>query len=489
MNARIAWAAKIAWHTRVNDVKGDWISIMHIERILVVEDDAQMSKLIDEILTPTHRTLQSVGSVAAARQALRSGDFDLVLCDVRLPDGNGIEILRESHAQRDPPLYLMMSGYATIESATEAMREGAVDYLVKPFSPDQLDVALQRAETWKRITVENALLRRDATVNEILLGESPAIQKVRRLIQQIGPTDATVLIHGESGTGKELVARALVEASPRLHQPFVRLNCAAIPENLMESELFGHERGSFTGAHSKRIGRFELAHGGTLLLDEISEIPLTLQAKLLRVLQEKEIERVGGSRTIAVNVRILATTNRDLKSAVERELFREDLFYRLNVVPIHLPPLRERPGDVDLLLEHCLKHFAVHHGKPLPQVSEEARQFLRGASWPGNVRELQNAVERAVLLATAGHPLGIADFGAMVPSAPSSASAAFPAADGEEDLSVSRMEQHLIRRALDQTGGNRTRAAKRLGISLRTLQYKLRREDQVSKPSVRPASA
>lgn len=450
---------------------------MQIERILVVDDDPGLTALLRDFLSESVQCVECAASLGAARATLSKNSFDLVVCDVRLPDGNGVELLRETRAQKDPPIFIMMSGYATIESATEAMREGAADYLVKPFQPDQLELAVRRLEHWQRIENENAYLRREIDLEAMgeILGESDSMKAVRRLIAQVAPSDATILIHGESGTGKELVARALHRASLRKDKPFIRLNCAAIPENLMESELFGHERGAFTGAHAKRVGRFELAHGGTLLLDEISEIPASLQAKLLRVIQEREFERVGGTHTLRVDVRLLATTNRDLEAHIKRGAFREDLYYRINVVPIQIPPLRQHPEDIEGLLDHFLGHFSDHHGKPLPEVTPSARESLRGAPWPGNVRELQNCAERAILLAEPGRPLGPGDFGAFLPGLAAPAGAA-PAADGEipEDLSVAGMEKHLIRTVLERTGGKRAEAARLLGISLRTLQYKIR---------------
>jgi DNA-binding NtrC family response regulator len=451
---------------------------MQIERILVVDDDPGLTALLRNFLSESVQSVECVATLGAARIALAKNGFDLVVCDVRLPDGNGVELLCETRTQKSPPIFIMMSGYATIENATEAMRQGAADYLVKPFQPDQLELAVQRLEHWRRIENENAYLRHeiDFEATGEVLGESDSMKAVRRLIVRVAPSDATVLIHGESGTGKELVAHALHKASLRKDKPFIRLNCAAIPENLMESELFGHERGAFTGAHAKRAGRFELAHGGTLLLDEISEIPISLQAKLLRVIQEREFERVGGSHTLRVDVRLLATTNRDLEAHIKRGTFREDLYYRINVVPIHLPPLRQHPEDIERLLNHFLRHFSNHHGKPLPEVTPSARESLQGSLWPGNVRELQNCAERAILLAEPGCPLDPEDFGSFLPPhttplapPPSAAASILP-----EDLSVSGMEKRLIRAALDRTGGKRAEAARILGISLRTLQYKIR---------------
>jgi DNA-binding NtrC family response regulator len=352
------------------------------------------------------------------------------------------------------------------------MRLGAADYIVKPFTEDQLEVVINRVESVRRLTSENAYLRQQETDDQAtstLIGESSPIKEVQRLILQVAPTQATVLVFGESGTGKELVARALVTSSPRANQPYVKMNCAAVPESLLESELFGHEKGAFTGAVQKRTGRFELADGGTILLDEITEMPLPLQAKLLRVLQEREFERVGGSRTISVDVRVIATTNRDLKVSVEEGKFREDLYYRLNVVPVHVAPLRDRTGDHDLLVKHFLKFFEHRHGKSKLSISEAALEMIRKANWPGNVRELQNTIERAVILALPGSEIQPSDIGIL--QSPKTNSHTLTS--DLEDLSVENMEARLIDLALARTNGNITHAARLLGLSVRTLHYKL----------------
>lgn len=443
---------------------------MHIEQILVLEDNKEILQSIKEVLLKLGYMCDSAENLHQAREILQTKDYDLVLADIHLPDGTGIDLLKEHHSIKEFPLFIMMSENATVESAIEAMRLGAANHLIKPFHADQLEIAIKQLEALKRLTTEaNYFRNRSKELPDLpLVGKGSVMQDLRRLIQQVGATDAVVLIQGESGTGKELVARSLVAASPRSNKPYIKLNCAAIPENLIESELFGHEKGAFTGAAFKRIGRFETADGGTLMLDEISEIPLPLQAKLLRVMQEREFERVGGNRPIHVDVRILATTNRDLNTAVKEGNFREDLFYRLNVVPIHVPPLRDREGDIDLVLDHFLEYFAKHHSKAIPQISSEAREAIRHAPWPGNVRELQNSVERAVILASPTHRLQAADFGlvSQIPISPIDLMA-------QEDYSLQNMEKLLIERALKKTKDNITQAAKLLGISLRTLHYKL----------------
>ena len=330
---------------------------MHIERILILEDEKNFSDIIASILSDLGYTVDTVTTIQRARDFLQRTPYDLALMDVNLPDGSSIEILRDLSGKKEAPFFISMSGQATLETAIEAMRLGASTYLIKPFTATQLEVALGQLEKWKRLSVETEYHRRRESSNgrtEKIIGNSPATQQLKQLIQQVGPSDATVLIHGESGTGKELVASALVAASSRCNQPYIKLNCTAISENLIESEFFGHEKGAFTGAVSKRIGRFEMAEGGTLLLDEISELPLTLQAKLLRVLQEREFERVGGHHTLRVNVRVLASTNRNLQAFVKEGRFREDLFYRLNVVPINVLPLRHRQEDIGVLLDRFL---------------------------------------------------------------------------------------------------------------------------------------
>jgi DNA-binding NtrC family response regulator len=294
------------------------------------------------------------------------------------------------------------------------MRAGAFDYALKPFAPSQIDVILKKAQSYRQLLNINKLLTDDPEDDDsVLVGRAPAMARLRQLIDRVAPTDATVLVTGESGTGKEMIAREFYRRSPRRSQPFIKVNCAAISENLIESEFFGHERGSFTGATERRVGRFELANQGTLLLDEVSEIPLALQAKLLRVLQEREFERVGGNRTIKVNVRIVATSNRDLINYVEKGDFRQDLYYRLNVFPVHVPALRERVEDIPVLAEHFLRRFSRKHGVKVTGFSDSARSAMQAYRWPGNVRELQNTVERAVILSEGGRPVSAAALGSI----------------------------------------------------------------------------
>lgn len=455
---------------------------MHVERLLIIEDEPDAALLLSEILSELGYKSETASSLKSARSLMMDRHFDLVLLDVHLPDGDGLSLLREYHETAHQTAFIVTSGRAELQLAIEALRLGAVDYLLKPFNTSQLEIAVTRAWNWCRLRIENAFLRSEGEYNSGIVGVSAALQSVHHLIRQVGPTQATVLIHGESGTGKELVAQAIQEISPRRHQPYIRINCAAIPENLIESELFGHEKGAFTGATSKRRGRFEMADRGTLLLDEISEISMALQAKLLRVLQEREFERVGGGNTIPVDVRVIATTNLDLKEQVKKGLFREDLFFRLNVVPIYLPPLRERKGDIDLLTDLFLKLFSERYSKQVPVLAPGTREVLRKAPWPGNVRELQNTIERAVILSDGSRGLLPQDFG--LSEGVGKGQLEEKSCDGLEDLCLDRVEQRYIEKALKRTGGNVTQAASLLGLSVRALHYKMSRQRANIDPTV-----
>src|ERR1035438_3287447 len=372
---------------------------MSIEKIIVLEDDAIVRNNLESFLRRQRFDVASAPTLAAARDYLNRDNFDLIFMDMRLPDGEGIELLKQLQTRPQRPLAVVMTGFGSVESAVECMKNGAFDYLIKPFSTDQIEFGLRDAQEFNQLLKVNTLLSQESDDGESeLLGRSPAMETLRSLIRKVARTLATVLIQGESGTGKELVARALYRESPRANAPFIKVNCAAVPENLIESEFFGHEKGAFTGAMNKREGRFELAHGGTILLDEISEISPALQAKLLRVLQEREFERVGGSRTIKVDVRVIATTNRNLEESVEKKEFRQDLFFRLNVVPVFVPPLREHREDIALLATEFMRRVSRKHGVHIKGFTDAALHVLNDHSWPGNVRELQNVVERAVIM-------------------------------------------------------------------------------------------
>jgi DNA-binding NtrC family response regulator len=464
---------------------------MPIEKIIVLEDDPIVRRNLEQQLRQQRYDVASTETIAGARDLMARDTFDLIFLDVRLPDGEGTDLLRELQSQPQKPLVVMVTGFGSVESAVECMRNGAFDYMLKPFSIDQLQVTLKKAENFNQLLKVNAYFSNaeEDDAGYDLQGQSQAMENLRQLVRKVARTQATVLITGESGTGKELVARGLYRQSSRANAPFIKVNCAAIPENLIESEFFGHEKGAFTGALNKREGRFELAHCGTILLDEISEISPQVQAKLLRILQERELERVGGNRTIKVDVRVLATTNRRLEEGVERKDFRQDLYFRLNVVPIHVPPLRDHMEDVPFLAQQFMPRFARKHGVRVRGISDRCMAVLQSHHWPGNVRELQNVIERAVILcgdtgliepehlgfsllstSTSNSPppgLGLAASTAAAPPAPA------PAPPAQDLLSLAEVEKHHIFAAMDKTDGNRTHAARLLGISVRTLRNKL----------------
>lgn len=473
---------------------------MSFEKVLIVEDEPVVRNLQTEIFTRRKFAVSAAETLAQAETLLTRESFDLVMLDIRLPDGDGQQFLERLATLPERPLVVMVTGYGSIESAVACMRAGAFDYVLKPFTPSQIDIILKKAQAFRQLIQVNKLLSDQQGEDEgAIIGKSPTMLRLRQLIERVAPTDATVLITGENGTGKEMVARELYRRSPRRQNPFIKVNCAAISENLIESEFFGHERGAFTGATDRREGRFELANQGTLLLDEVSEIPANLQAKLLRVLQEREFERVGGNRTIKVNVRILATSNRDLLSYVEKGAFRQDLYYRLNVFPVHVPPLRERAEDILPLADHFLARYARKFGIKVAGFSESARSAMVSYRWPGNVRELQNTIERSVILTEEGRMVSAAalglpvvgsvtssgeallnssvpfDFEARIEAASTPAkSSGVSTLDAEgKVLTIAELEKEAIKMALQQTGGNRTKAAELLGISIRTLRNKL----------------
>lgn len=462
---------------------------MSIEKIVVLEDNTGLNRLLSEYLRSQKYDVASAATLAAARRFLAQDRFDLVFADLKLPDGTSLELLKELQQLPERPVVIVMTGDLTVQPAVECMRHGAFYYLTKPYAFDELDVLLERAGELTHLKQVNSYLsqRADKDDDSHILGRAPGIEQVRQLIRRVARTDATVLIHGETGTGKELVAHALHCQSPRASAPFIRVNCAAIPENLIESEFFGHEKGAFTGALTKREGRFELAHGGTILLDEISEIPPALQAKLLRVLQERELERVGGSRTVKVDVRVIATTNRDLQESVRRNEFRQDLYFRLNVVPIHVPALRERREDVALLTEEFLKRYRRKHACHNTTLSAACLSQYANYNWPGNIRELQNVIERTVILCTdtcdncALKSPTVTTVAAPLPAAePPATAAAAPVAippstgtTADGVITLAELEKHHILNVLTHAGGNRTQAAKSLDISIRTLRNKL----------------
>ncbi len=416
-----------------------------------------------------------VDGVHAARDQLGSADpYDLVITDLVMPDGTGMEVLDAVRSRSADTQILMVTAYATTEQAVEAMRKGAYDYVQKPFKNHELLATLEKALEKRAIVAENQTLREQIKARWSegqLIGKSPAMDRLRDLIKRLSNSTASVLITGESGTGKEMVARALHFQSPRAEDPFVVLNCGAIPENLIESELFGHVKGAFTGATAAQAGLFRAADGGTLFLDEIGELPPPLQVKLLRVLQDRKVRPIGGSTEVEVDVRVLAATNRNVESEVDAGTFREDLFYRLNVIRIEVPPLRERPEDIPVLANYFLEKHAALQGRRL-EFSPEAMRWLAQQSYAGNVRELENIVERGVTLAP-GSTVQREDLGDTHPSKKSAHLLQIPEGDFDLDDYLAQVEKELLYRALDQAGGVRTKAAELLGMSFRQFRYRL----------------
>jgi two-component system response regulator AtoC len=445
-----------------------------MKKILVVDDEPGLRQSLGLLLTDAGYAVTAESDGRRALERALAEPFDLVLCDVRMPEMDGLTFLRNYRSRGGVALVIMMSAYGGEDAALAAMKEGAYDYLPKPFRPDEVVLTLRKAEERERLGRDVAGLRAQLASGPAergLVAESRPMQAALDLVARVAEHNTTVLITGESGTGKEVIARAIHRASPRAARAFVGINCAAIPENLLESELFGHVRGAFTGATGDKVGLFEQADGGTLLLDEIGELPLGLQAKLLRVLQESEIRRVGDQRTRKVDVRVLAATARDLTAEVKGGRFREDVFYRLNVVSIELPPLRERHADIAPLARYFAARLGQRLGRPLA-LGTDALLWLEGRPWPGNVRELENAIERAAVLSDR-ETLEPEDFR----RGPVSASLPPPETGGSGSLedAVAAAERQAITAALALTNGNRREAAKRLGVSLRTLFYKMGR--------------
>jgi DNA-binding NtrC family response regulator len=442
--------------------------------LLVADDDPVARGLLVEVLTAEGYRVRAADGGAACVRLAEAEPVDLALVDLRMPDLDGLEVLRRLSALRPPVPVLILTAFATIETAIETIRAGAWDYVSKPFRIDEIRLTVVRALEAQRLARENLQYRRQLDERyglEGLVGQSPEIVAVYKQVARLAALDTTVLIQGETGTGKELVARALHQASPRASRPLVVVDCTALPETLFESELFGHERGAFTGAGAPRRGLLEAADGSTCFLDEIGELPRALQAKLLRVLQERVLRRVGGNDEIPVDVRIVAVTNRDLRKQLEEGAFREDLYYRLNVVTITVPPLRERPGDVVVLARHFLARYATAAGRPVSGFAPEALALLEAHTWPGNVRELEHAVERAVALSSS--PLVLPE---NLPPELRTPSGARPPAPPAR-MSLEEMKRWYVAQALDEAGGNKARAAEMLGIDRRTLYRILARED------------
>ena len=437
--------------------------------ILVVDDEPNVRKVLGAMLEQAGYLTTRAATGDEALGLVRAQDPDLVITDLKMPGMDGLDLLRRLKEGFPEIPVILLTAHGTVEAAVEAMKQGALDFLAKPFDKTRvLEIVAKGLGQAERARAEfQGPLAGGAPCG--IVGQTPGIEAVRRLIERVAPSPSTVLITGETGTGKELVAEALHRLSPRAPAPFIKINCGALPEALVEAELFGHERGAFTGAAQARPGRFELAHGGTLFLDEIGELPPAVQVKLLRVLQDGMVDRIGASQPRQVDVRLLAATHRDLQAEVERGSFRQDLLFRIRVIEIPVPPLRERLDDLPLLVEFFLDKQARRLGTARPPIGAEALSALRARTWPGNVRELENAVERAILLAR-GPALGSEDFG-LEATAGAAAPAGLKTASRQ---AAATAERRLIRAALEATGGNVTRAASRLGLSRRGLQLKLK---------------
>jgi len=448
-----------------------------VKRVLIVEDERIAGKSLAEFLSRQGYQSECLATFSETRESINREKFDIYLVDVRLPDGNGLQLISRIRTKYGDAIIVILTAYGTMEDAITALKAGADNYLIKPINLDELIMVLQKEEERQSLQQENIDLKTYLTTVsgfDNLIGKSPAMLPVLERIKKLCLSNANVLITGESGTGKELVARTLHYSGSRREKPFVAINCAAIPDNLLESELFGHARGAFTGAVREHTGKFEYADGGTIFLDEIAELSPALQGKLLRILQEKTFEKLGSNRQIRVDVRVVASTNKDLKALVAEERFREDLYWRLNVVEVFLPPLRERVEDIELLARHFLKEYARHYKKPIPILPAEILNVFQAYSWPGNIRELENVIERAItLMENSEITLD------LLPTRLRRLNSHYSdlAESGEASLKgmLKSFEEKILGQVLREEGGNRARTAERLGISLRTLQYKLAR--------------
>lgn len=456
-----------------------------MSRILVVDNEKSLCDLLSIVFEKDGYEVITAGNGDAAVKLIRENAFDLVITDIRMPRSNGIDVLASVNEICPNTPVIMMTAYASAETAVEAMKKGAYDYIAKPFKVEDLQIIVKNAIEKKRLYDENLYLKTalndKARGSNAMVGKSLAIQNVFDLIDKVASSNATVLITGESGTGKELVAKAIHYNGPRKNYPFVSINCGAVPESLLESELFGHERGAFTGADTVKMGLMEVAQKGSFFLDEIYESPSPIQVKLLRVLQEKEFTRVGGTKPIKVDLRIIAATNKDLNQAVQDKVFREDLYYRLNVIPIRLPPLRERKEDIPLLLEHFINKYNLQHQRKVPirGIAPEAVSILERYLWPGNVRELENVIERAVVL-EAGDLIHVSSLpdevrGARTKSVEAISLAMNQSVDLEETLED--IEKRMIQGALDKADGVIYKAAKLLNLSFRSMRYRVQKHN------------
>jgi two-component system, NtrC family, response regulator AtoC len=450
-------------------------------RILVIDDEDSIREVVRIALKNASFEVDEAADGKSALAMLRQYPYNVIITDIRLPGATGDAILEEAISLFPETIIIVMTGFATIQSAVGAMRRGAYDYLPKPFQLDELVMRVEKGLEERRLKSENRQLRSELQSKyhySNLVGNSAAMQDIYQLIGRVAHKNSTVLIEGESGTGKELIARALHYNSLRKDHPLVAVNCGAIPANLLEDDLFGHVKGAFTNAHQHRIGRFEQAHRGTLFLDEVSTMPMDLQVKLLRVLQEREFERLGSATTVKVDVRIVAATNSNLLAAVEKKQFREDLYYRLNVIPVRVPTLRERRDDVPLLVAHFVKKYCTAQNLQLKRVSHEAMKYLIAHDWPGNVRQIENSIERAIALSGDQDLLDLEDF--LVAAKPSAANSPFPSIDIPDNginlnTMISNLEKKIILHSLQVANGNKKKAAERLGLKRTTLMEKLKR--------------
>ncbi len=441
--------------------------------VLVVDDELGIRNLLTTVLKSEGYVVRQAENGQQAVDSVAESTPDLVLCDIKMPVKDGMETLRELREMAPELPVMMLTAHGTVETAVEAMKLGACDYLRKPFDVEELKAKLRRELDNADVRRVNRRLQEEVGLKyglDRIIGKAPGMLKIYDLIRTVAPTRSTVLIRGESGSGKELIAGAIHYLSPRKSKPFVKVNCAAISEELLESELFGHEKGAFTGAVRSSEGKFVMADGGSILLDEVSEMSPKLQAKLLRVLQEREVDKVGGREPVKVDVRVMATTNRDLEKTIEEGRFREDLFYRLNVVSIEFPPLRERKSDIPLLVQHFIQKYNQEMNKRIQGITKEAEALLWKSDWPGNVRQLENAIERAVVLAS-GSYLDVCDLPQDIGNSPPEQSAR--EGGSRVGMTVAEMERELIFKTLESVNDNRTRAAEMLGISIRTLRNKL----------------
>jgi len=444
---------------------------MKIERVLIVDDDPVMRDFLVETLLAMELDVYSAASGADALEVAKKAPPDLMITDMQMPKMTGLELIKRMKGLYPSTMIVVITAYGSIDNAVEAMRLGAFNYLLKPFTPDMIEALLNKMNEHYALIHENSYVKAEAghsAAEEMqVIGESPAMKEILASVDQIAKSNASVFIHGESGTGKEVIAELIHRLSPRHDKPFIKVNCAAVPETLIESEFFGHEKGSFTGATSKRLGRFELANSGTLLLDEISEIPLSLQAKLLRVTQEQLFERVGGTKPVKVDVRLISTSNREVQDLIDQKVMREDLFYRLNVVPLYLPPLRERQEDILPLAHYFLEKFSGENHKPLKALSKEAENKLLYYSWPGNIRELANILERAVVTSRDGEK-------EIQPEEIYIDILSLDRKSQEVPMTLKELEKKFILDALKAHNQSSSEAAKTLGISETHLIEKLK---------------